>query len=644
MAVGDGDQVNYAHYTDRLKKPDVLSELKSADNKFLFARALLIEHGMLPTTLDRPADSGGVRPVTEQWKTDFEHGLVLSGTGQYKEAAKQFSRSMVDGEPGTDNHALAMTNRAVALYHLGQFTRSLMDVRQALKSKYPPEMGPELYKFAGKLYKTLGRRKEAEQSYAECLRRLDESGMTAEAKRKFRLEVAVAVDKCKDCNHAESDLDISDDSDLENPFLNKLVGGKNKNIPALSAFLELKSSKNMGRGVYATRDINPGDVVAIDEPYIYGGLLLHKSCCHNCQKSPIAPIPCRRCSLVYYCSENCLHKSMKDGHNLECPIIFFVRSLPGITDLYQLALKWLLKDVSKMGLKKFCLLVDTFSKSKIDPKTRGFNENGQYKSDNFLTAYSLDSSEEEMPIDVLFFFNCIAAEMLQYLMLSGFKIEECYLGIVGTSLVRILSVLDLNARKINTNAPNMASLKGQLLQNYYYLTFPMAIALYPSLALFNHSCDPNIERSGKLSTKTRVIKAIQPILKGNQLFFNYGRSILFDKMKKEKRQEICRDNFKFECCCQPCIENWPQYDSIPNGLSAKNILNPSMADTVIKECKLFEEFIEKVGYDEFHLHLNYLYGFIKLLFTNVKRPFGLYHKCLRIIIHVHTELKHPIIF
>jgi len=38
----------------------------------------------------------------------------------------------------------------------------------------------------------------------------------------------------------------------------QLVGGRNENIPALSAFVELRMSKNMGRGVYATRDINPG--------------------------------------------------------------------------------------------------------------------------------------------------------------------------------------------------------------------------------------------------------------------------------------------------------------------------------------------------------------------------------------------------
>ncbi|CAI6359834.1 unnamed protein product [Macrosiphum euphorbiae] len=188
----------------------------------------------------------------------------------------------------------------------------------------------------------------------------------------------------------------------------------------------------------------------------------------------------------------------------------------------------------------------------------------------------------------------------------------------------------------------MVSLKGSLLQSNIYLSFPMAIALYPSLALFNHSCDPNIQRSGKISTKTRVIKAIEPIPKGNQLFFKYGKVILKDEMTKEDKQKIFQDNFEFECSRQCCA--WSQNQSIPYGPSEINILNPSMADTVIKECKRFEEFLENVGYDEYHCHLEYLYGFIKLLFTNVKRPFGLYHKCLRIINQAHTGLKYPIKF
>jgi len=161
-----------------------------------------------------------------------------------------------------------------------------------------------------------------------------------------------------------------------------------------------------------------------------------------------------------------------------------------------------------MGLKKYCSIVDNFSESKIDPLTRGFDEIGQYKSDNFLTAYSLDCSENRMSFDVLLFFNCIAVDMLHHLTLSGFKIPERYMGSVGASLVRILTVLDLNCKKAFIHAPYVS---------YQQKTIIMALTLYPTISLFNHSCDPNIMRSGVITDRIRVMKAIQPIPKGTQV-------------------------------------------------------------------------------------------------------------------------------
>jgi len=206
-----------------------------------------------------------------------------------------------------------------------------------------------------------------------------------------------------------------------------------------------------------------------------------------------------------------MNKDYKDGHNVACPIIYFIKSTPGISRMNELAMKWFLKDYLKMGLKKYCSIVDKFSESKIDPMTRGFNEIGQYKSDNFLTAYSLDSKENKMPIEVLFFFNCIAVDMLHYLILSGFKIPERYLGSVGASLVRILTVLDLNCRKLNINAPTVSF----GIDNKF--TLEIALTLYPTISLFNHSCDANIKRSGEITDRIRVMKAVQPIPKGTQV-------------------------------------------------------------------------------------------------------------------------------
>lgn len=164
-----------------------------------------------------------------------------------------------------------------------------------------------------------------------------------------------------------------------------------------------------------------------------------------------------------------------------------------------------------MGLEKYCSMINSLSKKKIDPLTRGFDENGLYKSDNFLTAYTLDVSENKLSTDVVFFFNCVCVEITQYFILSGFNIPICYLPTVGASLVHMLKILDFNCWKINNlYRPNVS-----LLNNSFYL--PTKLAFYPSICLFNHSCDANVMNSGCVSYKRRVLKAVQPILKGDQV-------------------------------------------------------------------------------------------------------------------------------
>jgi len=75
--------------------------------------------------------------------------------------------------------------------------------------------------------------------------------MPAEKKRKFRMAVEIAVTEC-------NELLAYQKRTMKTSPVEQLVGGRNENIPALSAFVELKMSEKMGRGVYATRDINPG--------------------------------------------------------------------------------------------------------------------------------------------------------------------------------------------------------------------------------------------------------------------------------------------------------------------------------------------------------------------------------------------------
>ncbi|XP_016664121.1 SET and MYND domain-containing protein 4 isoform X2 [Acyrthosiphon pisum] len=421
---------NFFHYSSRLNMAGVLGDvhvellkLKKADSWFMFTRDLLLKHEILTSTLD----------VNDEYddpnksKSLRKNGNVFFKARLYWKAVDMYNRCLKACKPNTECHALAQANRSAAYFHMGQYEHCLKDALCVVESdNYPSNLVYKLHERIGHVEHILGYTERAKKSYALCLKRLDEADMSAVKKRKFRMAISIAVSNCEEVEEEPTKSTTT----METLCVEQLVGGKNENIPALSAFVELKLSENMGRGVYATCDINPGDVVAIDEPYICGPLSEFREVCHynGCMKIHSSLIHCPKCLLVFYCNKDCMNKDYKDGHNLLCPIMYHIKSRPGITKINELAIKWFLRAYSKMGLKKYCAIVDNFSESKIDPIKRGFDEIGQYKSDDFLTAYSLDIIVNEMSIDVLFFFNCIAVDMLHYLMLSGFKIPECYIA------------------------------------------------------------------------------------------------------------------------------------------------------------------------------------------------------------------------
>jgi len=202
-----------------------------------------------------------------------------------------------------------------------------------------------------------------------------------------------------------------------------------------------------------------------------------------------------------------------DGHIYQCPLMHSIKQISGIPKLNELVLKIFLKEYVKMGIQEYCSVVNNLSETTIDPKTRGF-VNGQYKSEHFFTAYSMEGHENKITNNILFLLNCIAAEILQYLMLSGFHIPESDITIIGASFAHMLNILDLYSWKLAmVNCPSVNTVA-----NKNYLV-TVVCALYPSIGLFNHSCDPNVKRSGILSERTNVLTAVQPISKGSQVYY-----------------------------------------------------------------------------------------------------------------------------
>ena len=78
-------------------------------------------------------------------------------------------------------------------------------------------------------------------------------------------------------------------------------------------------------------------------------------------------------------------------------------------------------------------------------------------------------------------------------------------------------------------------------------------AVYPTLALFNHSCDPCIVRY--YVEDHVVVQAIKNIRKGEEICENYGP--IFFHSDKEDRVQRLEKQYWFRCECLACQENWP---------------------------------------------------------------------------------------
>lgn len=123
-------------------------------------------------------------------------------------------------------------------------------------------------------------------------------------------------------------------------------------------------------------------------------------------------------------------------------------------------------------------------------------------------------------------------------------------------------------------------------------------ATNPTLALINHSCDPNYRRIS-IGTTT-LAYATKLIPKGGEILDNYAQT--FDASPKEARLKYL-EKYNFQCQCQACRENWPTLEGLSRKLTSLDkqdgYLPPFQGDAsrikaAIKAVEKAEKHIEKL--------------------------------------------------
>lgn len=293
----------------------------------------------------------------------------------------------------------------------------------------------------------------------------------------------------------------------EKKFQAKLTYKSNPIIPSVAECLELVNSEDQGRYIVTNKNLNPGDVLAIEEPLIIN---LDQSWiyirCTYCMAEGLGTlIPCPDCTKAMFCDSNCYERAFKEYHRYECGIVDDL--LRRFNRPQSCALRTAIYAFNKY--EKFSDLVAATENAE-SKNVNVFN----IKNETFQCIHNLATNQEKRNNSDLFK-RAIIGAVLNYILLkyTGFKelidTEEKH-DFFLTILFRYLQIVPTNYHSLHTiEDPDDLSSTGVY-----------GSGAYPFSSLINHSCAPNVKRV--CMGKKIAIVVLRPLKIGQQLYDNYG--------------------------------------------------------------------------------------------------------------------------
>ena len=89
---------------------------------------------------------------------------------------------------------------------------------------------------------------------------------------------------------------------------------------------------------------------------------------------------------------------------------------------------------------------------------------------------------------------------------------------------------------------------------------PYGVGIYPTAALINHSCDPNVIKMTHPTNGTLMIMTKRSMKAGEPVLRQYSRSFGFQPLFR--RQKILKGCYHFTCQCVACKNRWPTLDEL----------------------------------------------------------------------------------
>lgn len=165
-------------------------------------------------------------------------------------------------------------NRSAALYHLENYKLALVDMEEALKIGYPKELLYKLEDRRARCLLALKKHAKAMDTFKSALKSLDHAKVPPEKKQKLESDIRVmlaVMEKGKKLSENEKTNKNASEEETEVKSKSRaLPRTKDTNplYPEFSKAVEIKDAGgDVGRHGIATRDIKPGEIIAVEIPH-----------------------------------------------------------------------------------------------------------------------------------------------------------------------------------------------------------------------------------------------------------------------------------------------------------------------------------------------------------------------------------------
>lgn len=497
-------------------------------------------------------------PKSSIRSNDFRtEGNTLFKNKYFNESLNKYNQSILSSpQDDKTTTALAYANRSAVLFHLREYNLCLRDIQASLDSNYPEENCYKMFDRRGRCFKLLGRMTEAYSAFNEALKSVENSNLKEKDKISWKKDVEKKLKECSEDYTNVLPLKRLDVIRAGFPALPQLPSVNDEYIAASKAF-DITISPSKGRYPVAAQDIDIGEMLVVEHPY---ASVLLQDCqtthCHHCLQRTIAPIPCKQCSNVRYCSLECANKSWELYHLFECTHLDHIHSAGKYGHL---ALRTLLKAGLKHCKDIPCNINLDNNGNNNNLKTLGFNSDGVYDPSNYTTIFNLVGHTELRTVGDLFRRTVIAVYLLLCIQKTDFFLENDMQDVEASDdLVKAGGIILRHLQGFPCNAHEISELQLSLHSVETSVTMEIGAGIYATMSLFNHSCEPNVTRF--FYGDTCVVRALTGITTGQEIADNYG--VLSALTSRTERQKTLANQYYFNCSCEACAQDVPLFSEI----------------------------------------------------------------------------------